>query len=310
MASYSWSLRLRYFYRSSPSHGFTAKETFSFTVTRLPTSTLLAASLTRATPAGINWFRLAASASSACRALRRQRPALAHRRWRLHPLHAGLCSRSSRNLPPRPRTRTSAAPASLAAAIYAFNPSLLYMQSTAMTESIYLATVIWAMVYFDDFLRGLRTPGVRPEPAVGYTAAKLGEPAPTVRQLPASLPAWRAIERCGCCLAAAIFTRYDGWIVAFIVGICAAMCALRGISTPRPRQETRRLFRALCISFLSACLVPHCCGSRTTTKSIGHPLDWLNGPYSAKAIEKRSARRHGLLLIPARITWLLPRNIS
>jgi len=53
------------------------------------------------------------------------------------------------------RARASVAAAALAAAIYAFNPSLLYMQSTAMTESIFLAAVIWSVVYFDEFLRGL-----------------------------------------------------------------------------------------------------------------------------------------------------------
>ena len=52
------------------------------------------------------------------------------------------------------RARASMAAASLAAAIYAFNPSMLYMQSTAMTESIFLAAIIWSLVYFDDFLRG------------------------------------------------------------------------------------------------------------------------------------------------------------
>ncbi len=56
------------------------------------------------------------------------------------------------------RARAAASAASLAAAIYAFNPSMLYMQSTAMTESIFLAAVIWAVVYFDEFLRGL-SPG-------------------------------------------------------------------------------------------------------------------------------------------------------
>src|ERR1019366_1558431 len=53
------------------------------------------------------------------------------------------------------RARASRAGAGLAAAIYGLNPSMLYMQSTAMTESIFLAAVVWSVVYFDDFLRGL-----------------------------------------------------------------------------------------------------------------------------------------------------------
>ena len=39
-----------------------------------------------------------------------------------------------------------------AALIYAANPNLIYLQSTAMTESLYLAWFIWAVVYFNDFV--------------------------------------------------------------------------------------------------------------------------------------------------------------
>ena len=40
----------------------------------------------------------------------------------------------------------------MAALIYAVNPNLIYLQSTAMTEALYLAWFIWAMVYFNDFV--------------------------------------------------------------------------------------------------------------------------------------------------------------
>src|SRR5450755_2006519 len=43
----------------------------------------------------------------------------------------------------------------LAAAIYALNPNLLYMQTTAMNEPLFLAFFIWAIVYFDEWLRAL-----------------------------------------------------------------------------------------------------------------------------------------------------------
>src|SRR6202521_3617124 len=39
----------------------------------------------------------------------------------------------------------------LAAGIYAANPNLVYLQSTAMTEPLYLALFIWAVVYFTEF---------------------------------------------------------------------------------------------------------------------------------------------------------------
>ncbi len=47
----------------------------------------------------------------------------------------------------------------VAAAIYALNPNLLYMQTTAMNEPLYLAFFIWAIVYFDEWLRGLSSGG-------------------------------------------------------------------------------------------------------------------------------------------------------
>src|SRR5271165_6966433 len=40
-----------------------------------------------------------------------------------------------------------------AAAIYALNPNLLYMQTTAMNEPIFLAFFVWALVYLDEFYR-------------------------------------------------------------------------------------------------------------------------------------------------------------
>src|SRR5215468_10598768 len=68
----------------------------------------------------------------------------------------------------------------IAAIIYAANPNLMYMQSTAMGEVIYLAFFVWAVAYLSEWLRG--------------NAA--------------------ALTRCGLCLAAACLTRYDGWFLA------------------------------------------------------------------------------------------------
>ena len=41
-----------------------------------------------------------------------------------------------------------------AALVYGANPNLIYMQATAMGESLYLAFFIWAVVYFTEFARG------------------------------------------------------------------------------------------------------------------------------------------------------------
>src|SRR6202522_2672448 len=41
----------------------------------------------------------------------------------------------------------------LSAIVYAANPNLIYLQTTAMTESLYLALFIWAVVYFSEFVQ-------------------------------------------------------------------------------------------------------------------------------------------------------------
>ena len=41
----------------------------------------------------------------------------------------------------------------IAALIFALNPNLIYMQATAMGESLYLALFVWSAVYFSEFVR-------------------------------------------------------------------------------------------------------------------------------------------------------------
>jgi hypothetical protein len=196
------------------------------------------------------------------------------------------------------RARASRAGAALAAVLYGLNPSLLYMQSTAMTESIFLAAIIWSVVYFDDFLRGLggdSSGGVPPE--LSFRATR-GISAPFNSPLKlqslsgrTALDDYRriaAIERCGCCLAAAIFTRYDGWIFAFVVGICAVLAALWWWTKRPPQPQRARLLRSMASFLLLLALCPTLWLAHNY-KINQHPLDWLNGPYSAKAIEQRSS---------------------
>src|SRR5258705_7269926 len=93
-------------------------------------------------------------------------------------------------------------PAWLGAAIYGLNPNLLYLQATAMTESLYLALFVWAVVHFDEFLQSKG-----PE------------------EWSANSKRW--LTRCGLCLAGASFTRYDGWFVAAAVAGLVMMIGLR-----------------------------------------------------------------------------------
>jgi len=166
------------------------------------------------------------------------------------------------------RARTTPFISWLVAAIFALNPSLLYMQSTAMTESIFLAAMIWAAFYADEFRRGLFAPGE----GNGMTAA---------------IPAWRALERCGLCLGAAICTRYDGWIFAAVVGAVNLAVFVRWSRLHPAEVDHNRVLRSLASFVLFCALLPVLWLAHNYYLS-GHPMDWFNGPYSAKAIEARS----------------------
>lgn len=156
------------------------------------------------------------------------------------------------------------------AAVYGLNPSLLYMQSTAMTESIFLAAMIWAVFYLDEYARGLFPPHY------GY-----GETT--------DLAPWKALSRCGACLVAGILTRYDGWIFAFAVGLAAILITGRWASDRTNPLDRRKVLRAVA-GFLMMCALTPALWLAHNYAISKKPLDWLNGPYSAKAIEKRTAR--------------------
>jgi hypothetical protein len=168
------------------------------------------------------------------------------------------------------RVRTTSYTAWVGFAIFAGNPSLLYMQSTAMTESIFLAAMVWSAFYADEFRRALFPP------AYGYG-------------VPAEIPAWRAVERCGMCLGVAIFTRYDGWLYAAIVGVLNITIFVRWYQTQPARPQLRRVTRSLA-SFIVFCGLLPVFWLAHNYHISQRPLDWFNGPYSAKAIEARTSQ--------------------
>ncbi len=168
------------------------------------------------------------------------------------------------------RARTTDYTAWVGAGVYAANPSLLYMQSTAMTESVFLAAMIWSVFYADEFRRGLFPP-------------EFGD------GLSSRIPAWRALERCGLCLGAAIMTRYDGWVFAALVGVVNLVTFIRWAKADRDRVELRRVRRSVAAFLLFCALMPVLWLAHNYYLSR-HPLDWFNGPYSAKAIETRTTK--------------------
>jgi hypothetical protein len=141
-----------------------------------------------------------------------------------------------------------------AAAVFALNPNLIYLQSTAMTEPTYLALFIWALVFFADFVRS----------AESSTDGRKNS----------------SLTKCGLCLAAACLTRYDGWLLAGALSIAAWLVARRS-SSPVIHREFRKLI------LLAAAAPVLWLGYNAAV--YRNPLEFANGPYSATAIEQKTA---------------------
>jgi hypothetical protein len=144
----------------------------------------------------------------------------------------------------------------LSAIIYAANPNLMYLQTTAMTESLYLALFIWAVVYFSQFVQE----SSRKDEPPGAAASSL--------------------MRCGLCLGAACLTRYDGWFLS------AAMCVAALAVILRPSDQVLR--RSIVKFILLAAAAPALWLAYNAI-IYRNPLEFANGPYSARAIEQKNA---------------------
>jgi hypothetical protein len=155
-----------------------------------------------------------------------------------------------------------------AAAIYALNPNLLYLQTTAMNEPIFMAFFVWALVYLDEFLRAC------------YRSADS-------RVMPARMKPNDAMEACGIALAGGAFTRYDGWFTAAIIGVIVASIFGLWWRRTADKGQRRAMAKSFCEFLLLNALVPVFWLIYTYCIS-GYALDFINGPYSAKAIALRT----------------------
>ncbi|MGB9074118.1 MAG: hypothetical protein WCC22_15885 [Terriglobales bacterium] len=153
----------------------------------------------------------------------------------------------------------------VAAFAYGANPNLLYLQATAMTESLYLALFIWAVVYLQEFAQGDR--GLETRITTKDTKVHEGK----------RLLLWK----CGLCLAGAELTRYDGWVLAVAMGVVVIGLAVR-------RWEDRS-FRRCALKFVVGVAAVPLLWLAYNAAVYGNPLAFANGPYSAKAIEQRTA---------------------
>jgi hypothetical protein len=146
----------------------------------------------------------------------------------------------------------------LSAIVFAANPNLIYLQTTAMTEPLYLALFIWAVVYFSEVVQ--EESGDKS--ATGAVSSSL--------------------MKCGLCLAAACLTRYDGWMLAVV--ICVAALAM----VVKCKRDDQTLRRRVAKFILIAAAAPAFWLAYNAI-IYRNPLEFANGPYSARAIEQKSA---------------------
>jgi len=144
------------------------------------------------------------------------------------------------------------ATAALALAFFALNPNMLYLQTTAMTEPLFLCEMIWLADLLVEWRNGLDTDAKQNRLLLWLIALVL---------------------------AAAVFTRYDGWIMALL-----AWTAI-GVTLLRRGQLRSRTFWIASFFVAAAPLFWFVYNS----VAFGDWLYFARGPYSAKAIEMRTA---------------------
>jgi len=143
----------------------------------------------------------------------------------------------------------------VATAFYGLNPNLLYLATTAMTEPLFLALLVWLALLTMECVE-----------AIGKGEEK------RVR---------RRMIALGLLIFAAVFTRYDGWIVGAAVW-CVIAWQLASARQIRRAAMPFAIFTVLAISgpLLWFWFNQH----------FFHDwLDFMRGPYSAPAIEKRTS---------------------
>jgi hypothetical protein len=159
----------------------------------------------------------------------------------------------------------------LSAIIYAANPNLIYVQASAMTESLYLALFIWSVVYFSEFVKSMEDG--RLARLGGQKATKTVEGSP---EMASSL-----LVKCCLCLAAACFTRYDGWFLAAAICVAAMAVVLKAKAVDQTLRRSLAKFVLLAAAAPILWLAYNAIVYR-------NPLEFANGQYSAHAIEQKS----------------------
>jgi len=145
----------------------------------------------------------------------------------------------------------------LAATIfYALNPNLLYLSTTAMTEPLFLAILIWTTLLTVESVAAIRD----------------GRYQVVARRL----------VLLSVFVLASVYTRYDGWVLG------AAVWCVCTFTLARHRDLWRRV--APSFVFFTLLVIAGPISWLAYNQHFFHdPLDFIRGPYSASAIEKKTA---------------------
>ncbi|MGA2537804.1 MAG: glycosyltransferase family 39 protein [Terracidiphilus sp.] len=142
--------------------------------------------------------------------------------------------------------------AALALAFFATNPNLLYLQTTAMTEPLFVCEMIWLAVWLVEWHAGLDDEKRRSNQRLWLIALVL---------------------------FAAVFTRYDGWVMALLAwtGI--------GLTLAKRGELGSRAFWLASVLVVAAPVF----WLVYNAAAFGDWLYFVRGPYSAAAIEMHTS---------------------
>ena len=147
-----------------------------------------------------------------------------------------------------------------ATAFYALNPNLLYLSTTAMTEPLFLALFLWTTLLTVECIAAIH-------------AARTGAAA-------------RRLVLLGVFVLASVYTRYDGWILG------ACVWSILTWQLARDPALWRKLIPSFSIFTLLALAGP--ISWLAFNQHFMHDsLDFIRGPYSAAAIEKKTMPPNG-----------------
>ena len=154
----------------------------------------------------------------------------------------------------------------VATAFYALNPNLLYLSTTAMTEPLFLALVVWLVLLTMECVAAIDQIGEGPVREKSAREKAVGS----------------RLILIGFLILAAVFTRYDGWILGAIAWLVLAIRVVRAGKLLRSIAPSFVLFTCVTVAGPMLWLWYN-------QHFMGDLLDFIRGPYSAAAIDKRTS---------------------